>query len=906
MRSLCFILLAVFFTLQFRAQRNLAYEMMDSYEYRQAISYFKNVSENDLNDEDLTRLAYCYFTEKDFVNAISVYEKVVKIKYVNPINYKYYGICLKNTGKLDKAKKYLTGYNSIDSTDYFNQLAIASISQLPSLKSKENKNVKVVNISSINSAVAQFSLKNYQQGVLYVGEVKDDLNKKRLHLKLSPDFKDQNQLQYGLTERPLMHLFYAHLDHIDVNNQFAFTHDTTYHIGAFDVDRTNNEIYFTKINLVKGWDVKNVSYPTLYKAKIDFANKTISNSEPLIIEGTDKGFLAGHPAISNDGKYIIFASEMKGGFGGSDLYVIEKKGNSWSAPKNLGAQINTKGDEDFPVIYKDNTLYFSSNGKIGFGGLDIFKTSFNNGVVSSSTILLEPYNSSADDFGFVANNDNENYGYFTSNRFGGSGDDDIYLVKNAIDELLAKGKVLNQDATISPNSTVKLIDENGKEIASIKANEFGKFKFNLDDKKDYKVVAIKPGFAAKESVSTKTGLNVNKELSLNLKPATTAQGIVKNQDGTPAANAFIKVYDENGNLIYETKTDENGFYQLVLEKDKTYNIVAEKGDFMGNAIVKTDKDYDTMSNTDILLKPKTEVFGKIKDQNGKNAAGVEVKLFDENGNLLAVTTTDKDGNYKFALVKDKNYQIVASKGEYEGDENIYTGQNWNPNDPLDITLRLKGRPALGVVTDRITKKGIEGVKAVITDKATNKKTIVFTNAKGEFNANLRPNSNYILVFSKDGYFPKTLEVPTGSKLPEKIDLNLDYNLSLDQSDYDVKAIYYDFGKASITADSKLQLDKLADVMKNNPFSSLEVKAYADCRGSEQTNMRLSIARSKAVKDYLISKGINSSRISTESMGATNFVNNCYKPEMCTEEEHALNRRAEFNINFEKTSSKKPL
>ena len=183
MRSLCFILLAVFFTLQFRAQRNLAYEMMDSYEYRQAISYFKNVSENDLNDEDLTRLAYCYFTEKDFVNAISVYEKVVKIKYVNPINYKYYGICLKNTGKLDKAKKYLTGYNSIDSTDYFNQLAIASISQLPSLKSKENKNVKVVNISSINSAVAQFSLKNYQQGVLYVGEVKDDLNKKRLHLK---------------------------------------------------------------------------------------------------------------------------------------------------------------------------------------------------------------------------------------------------------------------------------------------------------------------------------------------------------------------------------------------------------------------------------------------------------------------------------------------------------------------------------------------------------------------------------------------------------------------------------------------------------------------------------------------------------------------------------------------------
>ncbi len=143
-------------------------------------------------------------------------------------------------------------------------------------------------------------------------------------------------------------------------------------------------------------------------------------------------------------------------------------------------------------------------------------------------------------------------------------------------------------------------------------------------------------------------------------------------------------------------------------------------------------------------------------------------------------------------------------------------------------------------------------------------------------------------------------------MPEKIDLNIDYNLSLDKSDYDVKAIYYDFGKATITAVSKLQLDKLAEVMKNNPVSSLAVKAYADCRGTEQTNMRLSIARSKSVKDYLVSKGINGSRISTESMGATNFVNNCYKAEMCSEEEHALNRLAEFNINFEKTTSKKPL
>lgn len=885
------------------AQKNLAYEMMDEFEYTEAILYFSKVPDKEMDDEAITRLAYCYIQEHDYVNAEKIYEKVVKIPYANPVNFKYYGIALKNNGKYKEAKNYLTAYSKIDSTDFYDKLVLQSLDKLPSLKAKAVKNVKAVNIAEVNNGMAQFAPKFYKGGVVFVSEANDDNNKKRPHIKIGSGFKDFKELHYGLIERPLAELFFADLTNEEVNNLYVMAKDSTFHIGAFDLDRSTGEIYFTKADMVNKWDNKNKTHTHICKAKIDEKTHQLTNIELVVIEGFKDKYAAGHPAITNDGKFMIFSSNMPGGFGGADLYVCEKKGNQWSTPINLGTNVNTKGDEDFPVFYHDQTLYFASNGTIGFGGFDIFKANYSNKKLSGIEILPEPYNSSADDFGFEPFDENSNWGYFTSNRFGGKGDDDIYIIEDVVMEKFARGRVTNNDGSIATDAIVKLFDSKGKEIARTKTNEYGKFKFKLDDKKDYTVVASKPGFATKSEVSTNSGKNVNKEIDLKLEPSTTAQGIVKNQDGNPAKNVSIKVYDENGKLIQETTTDENGYYQLVLEKDKTYNIVAETDSMMGQVVIKTDDNYDTLSNSDIILKPKSEVFGKIKDESGNSVAGAIIKLYDENGNVLAVDTTDANGNYQFKLIKDKNYQIVAGKGDYEGDENIYTGSNWDPKKALDITLRPKGKPTVGIVKDREASKGIDGVKIVITDKSTNKKTILFTDKDGKFKTRLRPKSGYIIVLSKEGYFPKTIEIPANKELPDNIDLNLMYDLALDKSGYLVKAIYFEFGKATITSDSKEQLDKLAQVMLSSANSTLEVKAYADCRGSEQTNLKLSIARAKSVKDYIIAKGIVAKRITTQSMGATNFVNNCYKPEMCSEEEHGLNRRAEFNINFESSTLK---
>ena len=146
----------------------------------------------------------------------------------------------------------------------------------------------------------------------------------------------------------------------------------------------------------------------------------------------------------------------------------------------------------------------------------------------------------------------------------------------------------------------------------------------------------------------------------------------------------------------------------------------------------------------------------------------------------------------------------------------------------------------------------------------------------------------------DGYFPKTIELPMGDKIPEKIVMDKE-TLDLEPSPFTVEAIYFDYDKFSITAKSKIELDLLVERLNKNTKEGIEISSYADCRGSDQYNINLSRNRSLAVKRYLNMKGVAKGQIRTKSLGATSFVNNCYQADLCSEEEHSLNRRAEFQF-----------
>jgi len=215
---------------------------------------------------------------------------------------------------------------------------------------------------------------------------------------------------------------------MDTMGRFSADFNKEFHQGTLTFSPDKDEVFFTQC----GSKDKEVA---VEYCKIMYSHRNTSGwSAPVELDlgGKEQNFM--HPVVSEDGDLLVFASNDSKGFGGYDLYyAVRIKGEStqWSAPVNMGSSINSKGNEVFPYLDQD-TLYFSSDGHRGMGGLDIFKSTKEKLRWQRPTNLKAPINSGGDDFGFVINpyqqksDTTQHIGYFASNREGGKGSDDIY------------------------------------------------------------------------------------------------------------------------------------------------------------------------------------------------------------------------------------------------------------------------------------------------------------------------------------------------------------------------------------------------------------------------------------------------------------------------------------------------
>ncbi|PZX13070.1 WD40 repeat protein [Breznakibacter xylanolyticus] len=225
--------------------------------------------------------------------------------------------------------------------------------------------------------------------------------------------------------RPFMNLYYSDLKDGQIQETkrlFSEKLVFPFHVGATAFTSDYKMLFFTRAVRVKGGkDVMKI-----FSVKYD--GKDWGNITELYINSDD--YDCAHPAISPDNKVLYFVSNRRGGFGGKDLYSVElKNNNTFGEPKNLGKDINTYGDEVYPVVSKDNKLYFSSDGHYGFGGWDIFMADFINGKWTNVTNMRQPYNSTADDFGYIIDPSNSQWGFLSSNRAGDRIDDVIFYVR---------------------------------------------------------------------------------------------------------------------------------------------------------------------------------------------------------------------------------------------------------------------------------------------------------------------------------------------------------------------------------------------------------------------------------------------------------------------------------------------
>jgi outer membrane protein OmpA-like peptidoglycan-associated protein/tetratricopeptide (TPR) repeat protein len=432
-----------------------------------AEDYLKLATKGNADAYVYGQLAECYYNVFKTVEAEKWYAKALETSS-NPEMIYNYSQMLKANGKYEESNAQLEKFASMRPADHRATAFKANPNYLPKILEK-GKKFNVQNLP-INSEVSDFggTLKN---GKLYFTSA-----------------RNSNRKTYGWNEEPFLDIYAATADSeggFQTPTIIKENINTKYHEGTVSFSPDGNTMYFTR----ESYYDKVFERDSLTKHKISFLNlyKSIkqegkwSEAEALSLNGDN--YSVKNPAVSADGKTLYFASDKAGGYGQYDIYSapIDADGMVGEAT-NMGQKLNTEGQEMFPFISSSNTLYFSSNGHLGLGGLDVFFAKIIDGKVGPVRNVGIPVNGNADDFAFSINEETEQ-GFVSSNREGGKGSDDIYAVKKLqpICDVLMTVTVKDSDTgLVLEGASVDIKDAEGTVFGTKVSNAQGIVQFIIE------------------------------------------------------------------------------------------------------------------------------------------------------------------------------------------------------------------------------------------------------------------------------------------------------------------------------------------------------------------------------------------------------------------------------------------
>jgi outer membrane protein OmpA-like peptidoglycan-associated protein/tetratricopeptide (TPR) repeat protein len=484
MKTKFLILLLVFCTSEASAQIKLADKFFSNYGYVKAAELYKKAYESgETNEHVLLRLGDCYYNNSNSKKAVFWYKKAVEKYNVDAEHLFKYIQSLKSIGNYVEAdiwtKKFIeTQHNDSLSKDY------------------KTDNLLIYNeLNSVNKAHA-FKIENLPINSKY-SDFGSYFHNNKMYFASARGLEDSKK--YGWNKEPFLDIYQVSVKEFDKKLEFGEPEviksskiNSDYHEANVAITNDGNTIYFTRDNVTRknklDYDKKGTTHLKIYKATL--IEESWENITELPIN--DDKYSTGHPALSPDNKKLYFVSDREGGFGNTDIYevdILDK--NRFGKPKNLGSKINTAGREMFPFVSKDSLLYFSSDGHLNLGLLDVFKSSIIKDSLSEPQNLGAPYNSGYDDFAFFINPSNDNQrSYLSSNRPGGKGNDDIYIVYSKVCSQVIKGTI--KDTKNNENlshASVKLIDETGKIVKETTSDINGTYQLDLECEKTYTIIA---------------------------------------------------------------------------------------------------------------------------------------------------------------------------------------------------------------------------------------------------------------------------------------------------------------------------------------------------------------------------------------------------------------------------------
>ncbi|CAM1359277.1 OmpA family protein [Tenacibaculum xiamenense] len=459
--------------------KRVADRYFEEFSYVRSAELYKDIY-NEKGDDSkhvLSRLADSYYNNADVKEAEVWYSKLVE-KYKGELSDAYlfkYAQVLRSTGKYKKSDSILKSLKSLPESIVKSGME-SSEYILEHSKMKEER-ISVSNLA-INSEYSDYGGFILDGNAYFTSSALNTNMKQKIY-----DWNNQPFLNIYKAKTKVQPLDWSKKDTVlvlDEAKMISAPVTTEYHEGKPIFTKDGKTMYFTRNNFdgkrVRK-DKKKIVNLKVFKASL--INGVWTNVVELPFNSDD--YSVGHPVLSSDEKALYFTSDMPGGFGMTDLYMVEIYAeDNYGVPKNLGDRINTRGREEFPFVGKDGTLYFSSDGHTGLGLLDIFQTKLGDNVEDEKVINLgEPLNSNRDDFAFFINDEGK-YGFFSSNRDNGKGSDDIYSFfiysvpppcTNGISGHVVDSKT---DSKVS-YATVSLLNEKGEIIEEVLSDSEGMY-----------------------------------------------------------------------------------------------------------------------------------------------------------------------------------------------------------------------------------------------------------------------------------------------------------------------------------------------------------------------------------------------------------------------------------------------
>jgi peptidoglycan-associated lipoprotein len=466
-------------------------------QYNKAAELYKKAYQSTksraLKSEIIFKQAECYRFSGNIKRAESYYKRAVKAKYPDVIVYLRYADVLRMNEKYEEAKVQYKKYIQLNPTDVTGEMGLKSCDYSINWLANPTR-YKVEIMPLVNSRFSDFSpsFGNGEYSELYFTSSRSGGFSNKIDDRTGETFTDLYSSKLNKKGKWSVPLILPEPVNSEGNE------------GSVALNKRGTTMYFTKCDVQKKKALGCNIYVSKRKGKIWGA--------PTLLQiKVDSNTTLGHPTINEDESILIFSSDFRGGYGGKDLWIVnQQKRGKWSDPVNLGPAVNTKGDEMFPFLHSDGTLYFSSTGHIGMGGFDIFKsTPDENDSYSSITNLKYPVNSSGHDFGMIIENSGER-GYLTSDRKGGKGGDDIYQFELPPLVLALKGVITDsKSGAILTNTKVVLSSSEGVAIET-KTDNTGSYTFKLDPLLSYEILASLEGYLNKKMTETTVGIDENK------------------------------------------------------------------------------------------------------------------------------------------------------------------------------------------------------------------------------------------------------------------------------------------------------------------------------------------------------------------------------------------------------------